>query len=454
MRPRGAHLPSFRFFDPFRLHLAAVPGIEIKSCSARGTYCDRSNTNREISIMIKLLQLFRFIAILAVAVATFLLTSCSDVDVYTVHTQLTADGSVIQTPQLTTVHELQKRAKSGGPLVRVENPTHDFGRMDPLTQRRHLFVICNVGDAPLKLEQGPTTCKCTLSGLSNRHVLPGKAAHVVVQWNSGRDLHYAHTAKIYTNDPRNRVIDLRIKGTVEALFRCEPKEIVFSRVAPGETQTASTVVFSQVWDDIDIADVNTSLDGLAWSIEAVDSAEKAALDARSAYRLSITLPDDLPQGYFSSPVRISGRPKGEVDVDAETFELGVQGKVLRRLSVYGRDVTGDGTVVFGRIPEGQGASVRLLMKLRDEDKRLVARSIECQPKSLKVNIEPYRTDSDRELGLYYLVVEVPKNAPTFRLPPKENGYIRIEFDHPRADLLELPVDLIVTPKGDLASMGT
>ena len=39
-------------------------------------------------------------------------------------------------------------------------------------------------------------------------------------------------------------------------------------------------------------------------------------------------------------------------------------------------------------------------------------------------------------------------APTFRLPPGKRGHIRIEFDHPRAAQLELPVDLIVTPKAD------
>ncbi|MBM4092928.1 MAG: DUF1573 domain-containing protein, partial [Planctomycetes bacterium] len=117
----------------------------------------------------------RLPARVAFVVAVLLLTSCSDVDVYTVETQVTAGGKVIHTPKLTTLSRLREREAAPGPRVRVDNPTHDFGRMDPLTERSHTFVIRNIGDAPLRLEQGPTTCKCTLSGLSNRHVLPGAA---------------------------------------------------------------------------------------------------------------------------------------------------------------------------------------------------------------------------------------------------------------------------------------
>ncbi len=86
------------------------------------------------------------------------------------------------------------------------------------------------------------------------------------------------------------------------------------------------------------------------------------------------------------------------------------------------------------------------MKLRDTERNLPVKHVESTPSFLHVWVEPYKTDDSKELGLYYLHVEVPKDAPTFRLPPDQRGMIRIEFDHPRVTKLELPVDLIVTPR--------
>ena len=71
---------------------------------------------------------------------------------------------------------------------------------------------------------------------------------------------------IYTNDPRKRVISLKIRGSVQVLLRCEPEELVFSRVEPGETPTATALVYSQVWDQFGIADVKPSLAGLSHAI--------------------------------------------------------------------------------------------------------------------------------------------------------------------------------------------
>jgi hypothetical protein len=61
-------------------------------------------------------------------------------------------------------------------------------------------------------------------------------------------------------------------------------------------------------------------------------------------------------------------------------------------------------------------------------------------------VEPYEGDAEDDLGLFYLYIKVPREAPPFRLPPTDRGEIRIEFDHPRVRQLVLPVDLIITPR--------
>jgi hypothetical protein len=373
------------------------------------------------------------------------------VTVYTVQTQLTPEGDVIRTPQLTSVTNLRRQQTEDGPRVHVDHTVHDFGRLDPLTTHEHTFVIRNRGERPLELTEGPTTCKCTLASLPQRVIPPGGKAGVVVQWNTGRDLDYDHSATIYTNDPRRKVIELEIKGTVAALFRCVPERLVFTRIAPGESATSTAIVYSQVWEDMELEPIVSDLDGLGCTIEEVDAGDKQALDARAARQLRITLPSTLPEGYFLTSLRLRGRPAGGAEDQAAECELTIDGKVIRRLSVYGPEVDVHGRVDLGRLRQGQAAHVRLLLKLRDAERTLPVERIEVTPSFLHVRIEPYKVDGPGDLGLYYLHIEVPTDAPTFRLPPDQHGSLRVEFDHPRVPQLELPLDLIISPREGVSS---
>lgn len=407
-------------------------------------------------------RMLRIYIVLAVAFLIIVLQAAffDDTAIYTVATEVTEDGDVIQKPELVSLTEHRKRAKAGGPKVRVDDPVFNFGRLDPLTAHQHTFVIHNDGTEPLELTEGPTTCKCTVATLKDGAVPPGGKVGVVMQWNTGRDLVYSHTATIYTNDPRQKVVKLKLEGRVEVLLRCQPERLVFSRVDPGETPSASTVVYSQAWDQFEISQVAPSLSGMECSIAETTADEREAVGATAARRLTVTLPEDLPEGYFTIPIEITAQnaghpqqreePAGTATAtggsDTAKCELAVEGKILRRLSVYGPDIDTQGTIMMGRVPEGTGARVKLLLKVRDEQKTLRVQKIETLPKSLDVRLVPYKASARREAGLYHLYVELPKEAPVFRLPPDKHGHLRLDFDHPRVPHLELAVDLIVPPR--------
>jgi hypothetical protein len=210
--------------------------------------------------------------------------------------------------------------------------------------------------------------------------------------------------------------------------------------------------------------VESTLEGVTWETTKLPADQLEDADVKSAYRVKVVLPHDLPDGYFTGSLRMAGRvvdSHGEFS-NAELLsipsedgtrsrntaycELSLQGKVLRRLSIYGPTITTDGVVELGRLMEGRGKTVKLLLKVRDADVDLNIREIATTPSFIQARVEPHQTQSTKALGLYNLYIEVPENAPPFRLPPDRMAQLKIEFDHPRIRTLELPVDLIIMRK--------
>ncbi len=404
-----------------------------------------------------LTTLLRVLAIITAGLVVLSLPSCSDsTEIYTVETRVTATGAVLKRPKVVMRRQLLRAAAAPGPRASLSCPVHDFGQMDPLTQGTHAFVIENTGDAVLELRQGPTTCKCTLSKLERTVLEPGESAKAIVTWNSGRNAHYRHQATIFTNDPRNQAITLTIQGRVRVLLGCEPAELVFSRIAPGQMREATTIVYSQNWNAMKLTSVHAAMRGWNWHVESASDRALDSLRAKCGYRLTVSSPKGIQPGYFMTSVSLEAEqlnaPEGERP-ETGRCELAVSGKALRRLSVSGPAIDATGKVSFGCVTKGKGARVRLLMKIRDDLKTLAVRHVQCAPAFLKVLVEPYKKNGAK-IGLYQLLIDVPKDAPTFYLPPNELGNIQITFDHPRVKQLTLKVDLeVMTPSSPVRLHG-
>src|SRR5262245_28223973 len=81
------------------------------------------------------------------------------------------------------------------PRAAVDEKEYDFGQMEPGVSGKHGFIIRNAGDDVLELKLGGTTCKCTISGVSDNRVPPGKSATMTMEWNTGRyDPHFMQSA--------------------------------------------------------------------------------------------------------------------------------------------------------------------------------------------------------------------------------------------------------------------
>jgi hypothetical protein len=359
----------------------------------------------------------------------------------------------------------------GAPRAVTDSSTHDFGVMDPLTMGQHTFVIRNEGDAPLRLIQGPTTCKCTLSDLSDSEIPPGGEAQVRLEWNSGSKYEiYHHEATVYTNDPRNQSLVFAIEGEVRTLLGSDQPDIAFSGVEPDQRKTQELLIYSQIWDSFSLSSIQSPLEGLTWSVEPAAADRLAPWKARSGYVMHVTTPADLPQGYFSTVLNVrvddvpvppppsasptsedlptsEAPPAGDAAADSRMLAIPVNGKVLRRLSVYGNGINAMGIVNAGVLDAGQGARLKLMMKVRDTDPELALERIEVVPDFVQVSVEPHETLArGQSTGLYYLNVEIPRGAPECSYLGAYQGHIKLLTTHPRLPETELKLEFAVVPR--------
>jgi hypothetical protein len=341
------------------------------------------------------------------------------------------------------VGEFRAPAGAGQPKVNVENDEYDFGVMDPLTTGKHNFVLKNVGAVPLRLSVGPTTCKCTVSGLDKREVAPGEQAIVTLEWNTGRAPLYSHAGTIYTNDPDRRSLEVRVSGKVRMQLGADISELVLPDVRPNEAAVGECFLYSQVWDQFEIQSLDSRLTGLTWELTNVKPGQAAQLEATAVQRLRVTIPAEGLAPRFTDTLHIRAQVAGEDEL--QTLDLPIQGNVLGRYTVYGGDIV-ENAVELGSIPWGRGKKAKLLIKVRDAELSLGEVQVEATPSLLKATFQPRQESSS--LGLYDLHLELPAETAPCQYLGTPQGEVIIKTNHPRIGTLRFPVRFAVVARQD------
>jgi hypothetical protein len=338
--------------------------------------------------------------------------------------------------------EVPPAADGATPRWDVELKSFDFGQMDPHTIGQHTFLVRNVGDAPLRLLDHRSTCKCTASKFPREPIAPGQAAEVLVQWQTQEgQTRFEESATVETNDPRHPSLTFTITGRVLVHVGANPPEFSLPSVRPDTRPSASTIVSSQVYTDLTLRNVRSSLEGLEWTLGPATPEECQKLHAQCGQRLTVQLPDTLPQGHFTHWVRFEVVP-GDGQAEPREYELPLRGKVMRRLAVYGAGIDSEGNVRLGVVPADRVTQHQLMLKVYDQQPELAVERIEVVPDFLQVSLAPYQTASSAA-GLYRLQIEVPATAPAGNYQENNAARLTIHFAHPRIAELKLQIHLAV-----------
>ncbi len=348
----------------------------------------------------------------------------------------TADSAAPSKGDAPSANRVVPTETTGHPRLVADQTVHHFGAMNPRTNGKHTFLVRNEGNADLLFLQRRSSCDCTVGWFPKDPVRPGETAEILVQWHTRLDHgRFRQTTTVTTNDPQQPELEFAIEGDVLTHVGAEPPQLGAEDIRPGEARTFKSVVSSQVWKDFEISDLETSLDGLQWTVQPASDEQRAAHRAMKAYELTVTIPDSMPVGPFHHWVRLRIDPRQD-GLATDTYELPLQGKVLRNLAVYGPGIDSTGTLDLGVIPSRAGLKRRLILKVYDRDYQLNCTKLESTPDFLKLTVNSATPDGPSK-GVYYLDIEVPPGSPDCNFVRGAAGRLRLTFDHPRIASLEL-----------------
>ena len=103
----------------------------------------------------------------------------------------------------------------------------------------------------------------------------------------------------------------------------------------------------------------------------------------------------------------------------------------------------DKVLRMGTFRRWEGAKERLTLTVYDDHRNLKVEAIETTPEFLKVEVVPINPDKP-DSGLYWVHVEIPKDAPACSHTGDRRGTIRIISDHPAIPVMSFSVQFAVT----------
>jgi hypothetical protein len=333
------------------------------------------------------------------------------------------------------------------PRAKVDDQHYDFGTMQRGTSKSHDFVITNVGEAPLKLRAGTTTCKCTLSEVSESAIAPGDSTKVKVQWSAKSDNGpFRQTANILTNDPLQSTLELTVDGKIMSASGVEPPDLLFDKITVGESKTTQTYVMAMLQDDLTVSDPvlsdPTTRDRFDVKIEPVDTKELPNKSARRGVRVTVTAKPGLPAGRIMQWLSLRTNLQ-----DAEKLEIPISGQVVGDISVHGTGWSEDrSALMMGSIKSSEGGHGKLSIVVRGADAAATTFTIKSiDPPEMKVKIDEPKKLKDT-LVQTPLEIEIPVGTrPMVHLDTAqgEPGRIVLTTTHPKIKELAIDVQFAV-----------
>lgn len=167
---------------------------------------------------------------------------------------------------------------AGAPLIRIDNPDHDFGTIYRGENAEHTFIIRNAGNAPLEIKNVRSTCGCTVASIGKRNLEPRESTKLKAVFDSrpyrGEIIKNIY---LYSNDTENPVQKLSIRVDVQVDLEIRPASVFLAKLKAGEKVERDLVIKNLSKNTINIKEIASTISSInlelsKMTIEPGDSA--------------------------------------------------------------------------------------------------------------------------------------------------------------------------------------
>jgi hypothetical protein len=106
---------------------------------------------------------------------------------------------------------------SPDPSFFIEKDFIDYGVIEKGAEGTKKFKVMNKGAQPLLLTSCTGSCGCTVPTCPREPILPGKSAEISIKYDTNRPGPINKQVSISTNDPKNPVRVVMVKGEVKEI---------------------------------------------------------------------------------------------------------------------------------------------------------------------------------------------------------------------------------------------
>src|SRR5579863_8025705 len=220
--------------------------------------------------------------------------------------------NIIREAKRTTNSSLKIARQGPYPKVVVDTE-FDFGRMEVGDSQSHAFTFRNEGEVPLVIENGGTTCQCTVSDMKlgeTHEIAPGQSFDVKLTWKPEAQAEkFSKGADFYINVPDEsgdpKKISLRVLGMVAPRIVIYPeKEWFLSNVTDEKPAVFVGAVMSPVVDHFQIVSVESPSQLLSFEVTPAEQEKLLAHQGLCGYEVHVTVKPEMPLGAFRFPLTI------------------------------------------------------------------------------------------------------------------------------------------------------
>jgi hypothetical protein len=318
---------------------------------------------------------------------------------------------------------------------------HDFGILPQQTVDSWKWTIRNDGQGDLVLELGSSTCKCTIADLGKDEttgelkkaiIKPGQSKEIKLQWDtkevSGK---FTQSASIITNDPERPELKFTAKGEVQPPILSSPATSAanLQEIPNGEGRVAEWFFASPDRPDLKIeVKENSRPDLLEPEVRPMTEDECRDKGVPKGIRVAVRVKPTKRLGHFREEVLLAtDHPK------RPELSVFVSGKLV------GPITSSPGTVIDHQVVGAQGKTIGVTLTVRGRD--ATAFTVLDKPGPFKVAVKPIdeKAQGPEKVRRYRMEITVPPDTPS----DDYHEPIRLHTDHPNAEEIEIPVDIIV-----------